>query len=115
MPDIHWGYGFPVGGVAATHADYGVVSPGGIGFDINCGVRMIACSLLLDQVRGKVDKLADELFNSLPSGVAGAGMRQLSAGEMRAVMVRGSAWAVEAWDGFASDLGVPDEHPCLAV
>ena len=114
MPDIHWGYGFPVGGVAATHADYGVVSPGGIGFDINCGVRMIACSLLLDQVRGKVDKLADELFNSLPSGVGGAGMRQLSAGEMRAVMVRGSAWAVEEGYGFPEDLEVTEEHGCLA-
>src|SRR5215471_76048 len=87
MPDIRWGDGFPVGGVAATHADYGVVSPGGIGFDINCGVRLIASGLLQDQVRGKVDKLADELFNNLPSGVGGAGMRQLSAGEMRAVMV----------------------------
>src|SRR5215472_18587716 len=71
MPDIHWGYGFPVGGVAATHADYGVVSPGGIGFDINCGVRLITSGLLQDQVRGKVDKLADELFHSLPSGVGG--------------------------------------------
>src|SRR5258707_3500995 len=84
MPDIHWGYGFPVGGVAATHAHDGVVSPGGIGFDINCGVRMIACSLLLDQVRGKVDKLADELFKSRPSGLGGVGRRQLSAGEVRA-------------------------------
>src|SRR5579883_1563688 len=86
MPDIHWGYGFPVGGVAATHADYGVVSPGGIGFDINCGVRLLATDLLYDQVRGKSDKLADELFNNLPSGVGGTGMRQLSSGEMRAVM-----------------------------
>src|SRR6266436_1396574 len=74
MPDIHWGYGFPVGGVAATHADYGVVSPGGIGFDINCGVRLLATDLLRDQIRAKVDRLADELFNNLPSGVGGAGM-----------------------------------------
>ena len=95
MPDIHWGYGFPVGGVAATSVENGVVSPGGIGFDINCGVRMLATDLLRDQVRGKVDKLADELFSNLPSGVGGAGMRQLSPGEMRDVMVRGSAWAIE--------------------
>ena len=93
MPDIHWGYGFPVGGVAATSVENGVVSPGGIGFDINCGVRMLATDLLRDQVRGKVDKLANELFSNLPSGVGGAGMRQLSPGEMRDVMVRGSAWA----------------------
>lgn len=114
MPDIHWGYGFPVGGVAATHADNGVVSPGGIGFDINCGVRLIATDLLRDQVRGKVDKLADELFNNLPSGVGGAGMRQLSVSEIRAVMVRGSAWAVEEGYGFPDDLDVTEEMGCLA-
>src|SRR6266567_475349 len=114
MPDIHWGYGFPVGGVAATHAEYGVVSPGGIGFDINCGVRMLATDLLHEQIRGRVDKLADELFNNLPSGVGGAGMHQLSAGDMRAVMVRGAAWAVEEDYGFAEDLEVTEEHGCLA-
>src|SRR6202165_6346439 len=59
MPDIHWGYGFPVGGVAATSVENGVVSPGGIGFDINCGVRMLATDLLRDQVRGKVDKVSN--------------------------------------------------------
>ena len=114
MPDIHWGYGFPVGGVAATSADDGVVSPGGIGFDINCGVRMLATDLLRDQVRAKIDKLADELFNILPSGVGGAGMRQLSASEMHAMMVRGSAWAIEEGYGFPDDLEVTEEHGCLA-
>src|SRR5437868_3305751 len=114
MPDIHWGYGFPVGGVAATHADNGVVSPGGIGFDINCGVRLIATDLLRDQVRGKVDKLADELFSNLPSGVGGAGMRQLSAAEIHSVMARGSAWAVEEGYGFPDDLEVTEELGCLA-
>jgi len=114
MPDIHWGYGFPVGGVAAMHADYGVVSPGGIGFDINCGVRLLTSDLLRDQVRGKVDKLADELFSNLPSGVGGAGMRQLSPGEIRAVMMHGSGWAVERGYGFPEDLEVTEEHGCLA-
>src|SRR2546422_2621944 len=90
MPDIHWGYGFPVGGVAATNAENGIVSPGGIGFDINCGVRLLATDLLNEHIRGKVDKLADELFSQLPSGVGGAGMRDLDAAEMRSVMVRGS-------------------------
>ncbi len=113
MPDIHWGYGFPVGGVAATHTDYGVVSPGGIGFDINCGVRLLATDLLYEQVRGKTDKLADELFNNLPSGVGGAGMRQLSLEEMRAVMTRGAAWAIEEGYGFAEDLETTEEHGCL--
>src|SRR2546423_5335911 len=113
MPDIHWGYGFPVGGVAATSAENGVVSPGGIGFDINCGVRLLATDLLHEQIRGKVDKFADELFSNLPSGVGGAGMRDLSVDEMRAVMVRGSAWAIEEGYGFAEDLEVTEEYGCL--
>ncbi len=95
MPDIHWGYGFPVGGVAATDAENGVVSPGGIGFDINCGVRLLATDLLYEHVRGKADKLADELFSHLPSGVGGAGMHNLTVDEMRDVMERGSAWTIE--------------------
>src|SRR5258707_15562129 len=86
MPDIHWGYGFPVGGVAATDAETGVVTPGGIGFDINCGVRLMATELVRDQIKGQVDKLADALFNTLPSGVGGAGMRDLTIHEMRDVM-----------------------------
>src|SRR5437868_5937256 len=114
MPDIHWGYGFPVGGVAATNAENGIVSPGGIGFDINCGVRLLATDLLNEHIRGKVDKLADELFSQLPSGVGGAGMRDLDAAEMRSVMVRGSAWAIEEGYGFVEDLEVTEEHGCLA-
>jgi tRNA-splicing ligase RtcB len=114
MPDIHWGYGFPVGGVAATHSDYGVVSPGGIGFDINCGVRLIATELLHEQIRGKIDRLADTLFNTLPSGVGGAGMRQLSEKEMREVLERGAVWAVEEGYGVPEDLEVTEEHGCLA-
>src|SRR6266852_8671632 len=114
MPDIHWGYGFPVGGVAATSAENGVVSPGGIGFDINCGVRLLATGLLHEQIRGKVDKFADELFSNLPSGVGGSGMRDLSVDEMRAVMVCGSTWAIEEGYGYAEDLEVTEEYGCLA-
>ena len=114
MPDIHWGYGFPVGGVAATDAETGVVSPGGIGFDINCGVRLIATDLVRDQIRGQVDKLADALFKTLPSGVGGAGMRELTTHEMRDVMVQGAAWAVEDGYGFEEDLEVTEEGGCLA-
>jgi tRNA-splicing ligase RtcB (3'-phosphate/5'-hydroxy nucleic acid ligase) len=113
MPDIHWGYGFPVGGVAATDAEQGVISPGGIGFDINCGVRLLASDLVHDQVRGRVDKLADELFNNLPSGVGGAGMRNLTLEEMHAVMERGAGWAVEEGYGFAEDIDVTEEQGCL--
>src|SRR5579875_392606 len=114
MPDIHWGYGFPVGGVAATDAETGVVSPGGIGFDINCGVRLLATELLRDQLRGQVDKLADALFKTLPSGVGGSGMRDLSERELREVMIRGSAWAVEEGYGQEEDLEVTEEGGCLA-
>src|SRR2546426_1229381 len=114
MPDIHWGYGFPVGGVAATYAESGVVSPGGIGFDINCGVRLISTDLSRKQIQKHVDRLADELFHHLPSGVGGAGMRVLSANEIRAVTVRGAAWAVEQGYGFAEDLEFTEEHGCLA-
>src|SRR3954470_9115346 len=114
MPDIHQGYGFPIGGVAATDAEEGVVSPGGIGFDINCGVRLLSTELLREQVRGQVDKLADALFQILPSGVGGAGMRDLNADEMREVMVRGSSWAVEQGYGREEDLEVTEEGGCLA-
>lgn len=114
MPDIHWGYGFPVGGVAATDAEQGVISPGGIGFDINCGVRLLATELLQDQVKGQVDRLADELFSNLPSGVGTDGMRKLSANEMHEVMVRGAAWAVEEGYGVPADLDVTEENGCLA-
>src|SRR5579859_4625028 len=94
MPDIHWGYGFPVGGVAATQAESGVVSPGGIGFDINCGVRLLATDLLYEHVQQKAERLADELFHHLPSGVGGAGIRTVTPDGLRTVMVRGAAWAV---------------------
>jgi tRNA-splicing ligase RtcB len=114
MPDIHWGYGFPVGGVAATHLEYGVISPGGIGFDINCGVRLLATDLRYQEVKGKVDRLADELFHHLPSGVGGEGMRSLNQREMREVMVRGAAWAVEQGYGFPEDLATTEEGGCLA-
>ncbi|GHO42889.1 RtcB family protein [Ktedonospora formicarum] len=114
MPDIHWGYGFPVGGVAATDARDGVVSPGGIGFDINCGVRLLATDLLRDQIKGSVDNLADALFRALPSGVGGYGMRKLTSDEMRQVMLHGARWAVEEGYGLESDLEVTEENGCLA-
>ncbi len=114
MPDIHWGYGFPVGGVAATQIEGGVVSPGGIGFDINCGVRLLSTDLAYAQVHEKADSLADELFRHLPSGVGGTGMRELSVDEIHAVMVRGAAWAVAEGYGSAEDLVVTEEHGSLA-
>ncbi len=114
MPDIHWGYGFPVGGVAATDAKEGIISPGGTGFDINCGIRLLATDLLRDQIKGSIDRLVDELFNTIPSGVGGDGMHLLSTKEMHDVMVRGAAWAIEEGYGVAEDLEVTEERGCLS-
>ena len=91
MPDIHYGYGFPIGGVAATDLEEGVLSPGGVGYDINCGVRLLATGLRYDEVKDKVRPLVDTLFETVPSGVGrkGAGV---SKSELREVAVQGAAW-----------------------
>jgi tRNA-splicing ligase RtcB len=105
MPDIHWGYGFPIGGVAAFDADEGVVSPGGVGYDINCGVRLLRSDLVVEQVRPALDRLADALFRNIPSGV-GAHRRdlRLSVAETKKVLRDGAAWAVRQGYGEAGDL-----------
>ena len=105
MPDIHWGYGFPIGGVAAFDADDGVVSPGGVGYDINCGVRLLRSNLDAAAIRPHLHKLADELFRNVPSGV-GSHRRdfKLSLSEEQKVIVKGAAWAVKQGFGEASDL-----------
>jgi tRNA-splicing ligase RtcB len=105
MPDIHWGYGFPIGGVAAFDADDGVVSPGGVGYDINCGVRLLRSNLEAAAIRPHLHKLADELFRNVPSGV-GSHRRdfKLSLSEEQKVIVKGAAWAVKQGFGEASDL-----------
>jgi tRNA-splicing ligase RtcB len=95
MPDIHWGYGFPIGGVAATAVDGGVVSPGGIGFDINCGVRLLRTDLAADEIRGVLGRLADALFASVPSGV-GPAAAPAAAGRSRWRPADGARWAVVA-------------------
>ena len=105
MPDIHWGYGFPIGGVAAFDAEQGVVSPGGVGYDINCGVRLLRSNLDAGEVRPHLDRLADELFHNVPSGV-GSYRRDftLSQSEENQVIVKGAAWAVRQGFGESGDL-----------
>ena len=105
MPDIHWGYGFPIGGVAAFDARDGVVSPGGVGYDINCGVRLLRTGLTGDEVRPQIEALADELFRNVPSGV-GSQRRdlKLSLAEERKVLAQGARWAVENGFGRGEDL-----------
>jgi tRNA-splicing ligase RtcB len=109
MPDVHWGYGFPVGGVAATRASDGVVSPGGIGFDINCGVRLLRTDLAPADIRPRLGVLADELFRAVPSGLGAHTGRRLGRDELDEVLVQGAAWAVARGDGTPGDLDATEE------
>jgi tRNA-splicing ligase RtcB len=104
MPDIHQGYGLPVGGVVATDAAHGVVSPGAIGFDINCGVRLLATDLSTDDLGDRVAALVDALYAAIPSGVGSHGPVSLDGRELGAVMEQGAAWAVDRDHGFGDDL-----------
>ncbi|MDP8248704.1 MAG: RtcB family protein [Candidatus Tritonobacter lacicola] len=114
MPDIHWGYGFPIGGVAAFDpAAGGVISPGGVGYDINCGVRLVRTGLEEADLRGKVAGLIDALFRKVPCGVGSHGIIRLSRGEERKVLERGSGWAVRAGYGRDEDIEFTEEGGCL--
>jgi len=105
MPDIHWGYGFPIGGVAATDpAEGGVVSPGGVGYDINCGVRLLRSDLTRDQVEPKVKQLVDQIFRDVPCGVGIGGDVKFSPPDMRRVMTEGAGFIVERGYGWPEDL-----------
>jgi len=111
MPDIHWGYGFPIGGVAATDVQTGVISPGGVGYDINCGVRLARTNLQRDEVSKKLDNLVTGLFQNIPTGVGSEGaIRKLTEQEMRKVLTRGAHWAVENGFGESSDLEFTEEN-----
>ena len=113
MPDIHWGYGFPIGGVAATSVANGVISPGGVGFDINCGVRLLKTNLDVEEVKPKIKALIDELFTSIPSGVGSTGKIRLSNKELDEVLYGGSRWAVEKGYGEAEDIEFTEENGCM--
>jgi tRNA-splicing ligase RtcB len=111
MPDIHWGYGFPIGGVAATSVDDGVISPGGVGYDINCGVRLAATNLTIKDIRPRLNKLITNLFNHIPTGVGSEGaIKKVNEKEMQHVLRKGAHWAVEQGFGDASDLDYTEEN-----
>jgi tRNA-splicing ligase RtcB len=112
MPDGHSGYGFPIGGVAAMRADTGVISPGGIGFDINCGMRLLRTGLTEAEVRPKLPTLLEALFAAVPAGVGGKGLR-LTEPEFREVMVEGSAWCVRHGQGWPEDTERTEGGGCL--
>ena len=104
MPDMHWGYGFPIGGVAATDIDTGVISPGGVGYDINCGCRLLRTDLTHADLTGRLERLASNLFSNIPCGVGSTGVIKLSPAEERKVLVEGSEWAVKRGFGEKDDL-----------
>ncbi len=115
MPDGHFGYGFPIGGVAAMDPkDRGVISPGGIGFDINCGMRLVATNLTLSDVQPRLKQLVDRLYERVPSGVGCTGFVKLSKNEFRKVAAEGARWC--AREGFAwnEDLELTEENGCVA-
>jgi tRNA-splicing ligase RtcB (3'-phosphate/5'-hydroxy nucleic acid ligase) len=114
MPDIHFGYGFPVGGVAAFDLADGVVSPGGIGYDINCGVRLIRTNLTAEEVRPQQRAILDALYRLVPSGVGSKGPVTLRGGEVDEVLAGGARWAVEHGYGRAEDLSVQEEEGRMA-
>jgi tRNA-splicing ligase RtcB len=116
MPDIHWGYGFPIGGVAATDAEDGVISPGGVGYDINCGVRLIRTKLKYEDIRDRIEPLADALFAAVPAGIGSEGaLPSLSVTDMRKLVRDGAEWA--AREGYASraDLDHTEENGRLEM
>lgn len=114
MPDIHWGYGFPIGGVAATDPDQGgVISPGGIGFDINCGVRLIRSNLTFKEVQPKLKTLVATLFHEVPCGVGQSGNIRVSNQDRSRVVMQGAKWAVKNGYGIEDDLLHTEANGCL--
>ncbi|MDD3906354.1 MAG: RtcB family protein [Candidatus Omnitrophica bacterium] len=111
MPDIHWGYGFPIGGVAATDVDAGgVISPGGVGFDINCGVRLVKSNLFEKDLWPKLKDLVGALYAEVPAGVGSKGDIRVSHSDERKLLAQGARWVVEHGYGTAEDLEYTEEH-----
>jgi tRNA-splicing ligase RtcB len=114
MPDMHWGYGFPIGGVAAFDMQEGVISPGGVGYDINCGCRLLTTRLHMDDVRSQLKELVGALFRNIPTGVGSKGVMKLSAKEEKKVLVDGARWAVEHGYGSSEDLEATEDRGAMA-
>jgi tRNA-splicing ligase RtcB len=114
MPDAHWGYGLPIGGVVATDLTEGVISPGGVGYDINCGVRLMRTRLSAEEVRRVQEALADALYRQVPCGVGSHGAVKVGRDELDDVLRRGARWAVQRGMGWASDLEHCEEGGALA-
>lgn len=113
MPDGHWGYGFPIGGVAAMDPEHGVISPGGIGFDINCGMRLVLTSLTYDEVKPKLHRLVDRLYERIPAGVGCSGFVKISKLEFCQVIEKGSLWCLENGYAWPEDIEFTEEGGCF--
>ncbi|HAW60209.1 MAG TPA: RNA-splicing ligase RtcB, partial [Actinobacteria bacterium] len=113
MPDIHWGYGFPIGGVAAMDAKTGVISPGGVGYDVSCGVRLLKTNLTAKEIAPSMQALMHELSRNIPKGVGSRGKIKLGWKEMEELMVKGARWAVAAGYGWREDLDYTEDGGCL--
>jgi len=113
LPDGHEGYGFPVGGVAGMDLEEGVISPGGVGYDINCGVRLIRTNLQEKEVRPKLKDLINELFSAIPSGVGSSSPRKVSGSELDDLLIEGVKWTVQKGYGRDSDIDVCEENGCM--
>jgi tRNA-splicing ligase RtcB (3'-phosphate/5'-hydroxy nucleic acid ligase) len=109
MPDIHWGYGFPIGGVAAMRVSDGVISPGGVGYDINCGVRLLRTNLTENEVKPKIQELVNTLFHEVPSGLGSEGKIRVGEKEINEVLFDGAHWAVKRGFGLSEDLEATEE------
>jgi tRNA-splicing ligase RtcB (3'-phosphate/5'-hydroxy nucleic acid ligase) len=114
MPDGHWGYGFPIGGVAAMDARSGVISPGGIGFDVNCGMRLVLTNLTFDEVKPHLKDLVDRLFQRVPAGVGSSGFVKISQAEFRRAVELGARWCIQNGYGWKEDLERTEENGCIS-
>ncbi len=113
MPDGHFGYGFPIGGVAAMDAEEGVISPGGIGFDINCGMRLVTTNLTYDEVKPHLKQLVDRLYERVPAGVGSTGFIKITRNEFRRVVEEGARWCIRNGYGWEEDLERTEESGCI--
>ena len=114
MPDIHYGYGFPIGGVAAFDVREGIISPGGVGYDINCGVRLLATNLSRAEVMPRLRELVNQLFRDVPTGVGSSGALRVPKNELQDVARRGARWALERGMATEEDLEFSEENGCVA-
>jgi tRNA-splicing ligase RtcB len=114
MPDGHWGYGFPIGGVAAMDVEHGVISPGGIGFDVNCGMRLVLTNITHEEIKPHIRLLVDRLFERVPAGVGSTGFLKISPDEFRVLLEQGAKWCAENAYGWEEDLERTEERGCIS-